>query len=953
MRNSGDVGGWRRGCWAALLLVPVVLLVLIGESRARTAADDARRRFEQQSAALVERLAVRADAVTYVRGRVLAVMATFRRQGKRATLYNVLTQLRRLSPECAVEAFRFDGRGDLVETWPEKAPNQWLMRQLFRGVTLDDAPARVQIGRQLNRIIPQNLGLGKTLGSFALRRGRVVAVQMAGGDGWLAWERGPGWGVIITVRAIPDSTQRLLAAMRRERIHRRTAAAMVVGGGESVAGRWRVWGQAEPGAARQAWHAVQRTGSDAGEHAGQYWVFRTTAAGQIFFGGLPIPAEAKIPATTAGRLAALVVWLAVVRRLVWSRDRLGSLHGVSTAVFLLAALAPAGALVIGASELVAEREQVLGNQVTRFQNAAVQELDARFVLHLHQAGLQMRRLTGDPVLAQVGPGVASVAAALLPPGVGGWFELRNPDGQRVFATETETGGFHSLMGVFSHIALEKWAPVRLREARTRPDEFVAGMIRHRHIGFGFMANYPRYLHPITTGEERSFLFWNCFDRPNTAAALVAMLVPREHLIRSFLAGQLEQRFFLMDAPVRLAAFNIGTAAWVGADRRGWDRALSSIAWATAIMQYPHAGQVTLDGEKYWYSCVRAAGIDDHCLLALFPEATLARRLAGLRRVIGGGLLLALCLAWLMGRQLSTRLLVPVHGLAAGVEALRRRQFTQVVPIIHDDELGRLAGAFNAMVVELREYDVARAVQTGLLPQSYPAIEGYDVLGRTTFASDLGGDCLDCRTLADGRLLFLVGDVAGHGVGSALIMAFVKATVTLWLAEPRPDLGRLGQALDRLLADLGGTQRPFLAMFCGLLAPATGAISCIACGHPYPMLRRESGRVEAVGRAAYPLGSRRRAWVPETIDGQLRPGDTLVCYTDGLVEGRDRDGRELGYDGLAAWLAGVDGGLGAVALTEQLSAFHEGRCVGAVDDVTVLAIHRQSAPSPEIGSEGRP
>lgn len=86
-------------------------------------------------------------------------------------------------------------------------------------------------------------------------------------------------------------------------------------------------------------------------------------------------------------------------------------------------------------------------------------------------------------------------------------------------------------------------------------------------------------------------------------------------------------------------------------------------------------------------------------------------------------------------------------------------------------MARLFQTFNEMMAESRELQVARNVQEGLVPAKFPDIPGYSISGKIFTASDLSGDCLDGFRLPDGRFAFLVGDITGHGVAAALLMAF--------------------------------------------------------------------------------------------------------------------------------------------------------------------------------------
>ncbi|HNV69453.1 MAG TPA: SpoIIE family protein phosphatase, partial [Candidatus Ozemobacteraceae bacterium] len=332
------------------------------------------------------------------------------------------------------------------------------------------------------------------------------------------------------------------------------------------------------------------------------------------------------------------------------------------------------------------------------------------------------------------------------------------------------------------------------------------------------------------------------------------------------------------------------------------------------------------------------------LCAIFPQEEVDRRVHDLRWRLRMGAGLSLIAALLVGILLAQALVRPMEDLSVGIASLARKDFETQVPVRQRDEFGLLAHAFNQMTIELKDLNMAGAVQSSLIPHGYPQVSGYSLDGKVVFAGDLGGDCLDCRPLPDGRIFFLIGDVSGHGAASALIMAFTRATVTLWISEGRGDLSRLANRLQTMLSSLPG-RRLFLALFCGILDSQTHRIDGLCAGHPFPITVSDKGLTRFHGLPAYPLGSHRgsRGGVPVTL--QLEPHEVLLLYTDGLIEARDVAGDELGYSGLESLLQAtvahsVEAAHPAAEVLQVLVQQHRRRSPSAEDDVSLLAIVRR-------------
>ncbi|MBI3038947.1 serine/threonine-protein phosphatase, partial [bacterium] len=178
----------------------------------------------------------------------------------------------------------------------------------------------------------------------------------------------------------------------------------------------------------------------------------------------------------------------------------------------------------------------------------------------------------------------------------------------------------------------------------------------------------------------------------------------------------------------------------------------------------------------------------------------------------------------------------------------------------------------------------------------PTIPGYDCFGKIQPASDLGGDCFDCQLLKDGKIFFLVGDVSGHGVSSALIMAFTRAVVFHWIKLGKSEPRSLAVALDKMLRHCV-KKKMFMSLACGILDPERHILTYVGVGHPYPLFIQAEGRLSFLGSPVYPLGIYRKPFIPEPIEIPFTQGAKLLCYTDGMVESLSKSNLPLGYDGL--------------------------------------------------------
>lgn len=242
------------------------------------------------------------------------------------------------------------------------------------------------------------------------------------------------------------------------------------------------------------------------------------------------------------------------------------------------------------------------------------------------------------------------------------------------------------------------------------------------------------------------------------------------------------------------------------------------------------------------------------------------------------------------------------------------------------------------------------LQRGLYPTRLPRVPGVDVAAALDAAeaeTNIGGDFVDVRPNGEGRWTLMIGDVVGKGAGAATLTALARHTTLALTAigwEPSRVLGAVSAAIAADEAMVGSGQDPrFCTLALATLVPTpTGADVVLSLGgHPQPLLIAASGSVTEVGLPGSLLGI---VDPPELYDVrlQLRPGESLVLFTDGVTETR-RDHELFGDERLAELLSGM-AGQPAVAVVEAVvravRSFGQGE--EGRDDVAVLVV---AVPAP--------
>lgn len=296
---------------------------------------------------------------------------------------------------------------------------------------------------------------------------------------------------------------------------------------------------------------------------------------------------------------------------------------------------------------------------------------------------------------------------------------------------------------------------------------------------------------------------------------------------------------------------------------------------------------------------------------------------------------------------SHRLTIPMRKLLEATQAIGRGDFSARVDIRTRDELEVLGHTFNRMISDLEErvkikesLAVANGVQTHLLPREPLSLPGLEISGRAVYCDEIGGDYFDYyRILQKEKPLAVlaVGDVTGHGIPSALLMATARALLHSYVARRSEDdtlADVLQQMNDQLVRDTAGGR--FMTLFCLVISPESGHMAWGNAGHdPALVYRAEGGSVEELTGGSLALGIAPDR-VYETHRGMLNLGDVVVLGTDGIWEARNPEDEMFGKERLARVLK-EHGGEEAAAIQERiLAAVQEFRKTAVQgDDITVV------------------
>jgi sigma-B regulation protein RsbU (phosphoserine phosphatase) len=306
--------------------------------------------------------------------------------------------------------------------------------------------------------------------------------------------------------------------------------------------------------------------------------------------------------------------------------------------------------------------------------------------------------------------------------------------------------------------------------------------------------------------------------------------------------------------------------------------------------------------------------------------------------------IAFSLNFLVGNSI----LKPIKEMMQMVSQVRDGKFNQKISVVSNDELGMLGDGMNEMTAGLIERDrmrqslyLAKEVQQALLPRTAPEIQGLDIACRSVYCDETGGDYYDFIAGSDpdaGVVSVVVGDVSGHGISSALLMATARAFLRQRSARAGSIVHIVSDVNRQLTQDIeesGG----FMTMFYLTIDAKQNRLSWVRAGHD-PAIFYDPGtdRFEELRGTGVALGVLIDANFEQYEKNILTSGQIIILGTDGIWEARNPRGQMFGKEPIYNIIRQNHAARAAEILTicfNALDRFLEGRA--PEDDVTMIVI----------------
>jgi sigma-B regulation protein RsbU (phosphoserine phosphatase) len=266
---------------------------------------------------------------------------------------------------------------------------------------------------------------------------------------------------------------------------------------------------------------------------------------------------------------------------------------------------------------------------------------------------------------------------------------------------------------------------------------------------------------------------------------------------------------------------------------------------------------------------------------------------------------------LLMKLVTGRTVASIKEVSRAADRIARGDFDHPLPVKTRDEVGDLMQNFNTMMEQLKErirlkasLDLAMEVQQNLLPQKSMAIPGLDIAGRSLYCDETGGDYYDfleicCR--GSNHFGLAVGDVSGHGISAALLMASVRAFLRCRVTQPG-GAAEIITDVNRLVTADTRESGHFMTLFYTEIDPSSKSLHWVRAGHdPAFLYDPTTDSIEELRGEGMAIGIDENYTYRQSAKTGLAAGQIILIGTDGVWETQNESGRMFSKKRLAALL----------------------------------------------------
>ncbi len=787
--------------------------------------------------------------------------------------------------------YKFEGN-KLTETAPEQAANKWLMRNLFPALIEKDLKKLDAKSKELDKKIEYTFGYGKTLNSLINYPEIIINTVISGQESFSAWSSRNEKGVIILSNGLPDKNKILEDSIK----HLPQLDNQLYSG--TLNSKDKSDQQKEAFIVNR--HFLLNS-INHGIYNDKEWYFVRTKNNETYYTAFKLSSSTYLKSQIYFKIFfVILVVLTIFVILNYANSSILSLKKFVTLIFIASSILPLTITGTTSLESIDTLINIHKNELRSAMEEAIGNIIQKFGNYLNNCSNRLLKLTEPPEGGIPDENaIKQIEEKILKEFPNARVSARDSASVQFYTNAPNfSSGQETLFKSVTHRYFEKYMPSRLNEREYSGNPFSDTLVKKDDLGFSTICNYPNQLQYIKNGGFPLFLFNRLYPPEVGRIAIIEVEPKLNHIMKKYSRSIDQHNLVANQQIIKLIAFNPLKFRWSIPPKSSIND-LFEQAKAAYVINKPIFRKITHNGKQIYSLCIPNSNYEDICYTGSLTTDDFQKEIRKLKLYIFSGAIVAFILLVFIISWLMKQLIAPLGNLELGIKALSEHKYETKLPVPQgNDELVTLFKEFNFMMGENYDMQMAKNVQEGLITSKFPEIPGFYINGYSMPAGDLGGDCLTSFLLPDGKLLFLIGDLTGHSIGSALMMSFVRSVTFNWSQNPNENPSSLADAIDQMLRD-NQMEHMFMGIVCGILDPSNGKLNFVTRGHIYPLFLRNDDTVEWLGKPALPLGIGKKQLSLEqsTI---LLPNERILCISDGFIEVHKDNGMTISYQEVENW-----------------------------------------------------
>jgi len=639
--------------------------------------------------------------------------------------------------------------------------------------------------------------------------------------------------------------------------------------------------------ANRLWHILEEQRQDYVIDGDSIWVMLKSATSRIIAGK-------RLKAAFSQEFLYSVVFLWIVsyvfilaivfRWIIQRRSFYVTIPVKLVALFLYAVFLPTITILFLAYLSIIDGRASMISECQKSAREALLEIDSAFSEEKNRLQQYFRNIRNTPQLRQNPLVIAAELGKKKPKAEKFDYKLIDLNGKEIFSSGTDNIS-STLIRAFSKVCIDRYLSERISQENNgkavKPDFQAEILFDTPELGLQKIVEQPNILHTVQLPGHKNLWYWDIFKDPYHPAGFIFFNKNYEFLVNTYLSRvMIRTRKSFKHGRFRIYA-KIDDSTNCYPDPDSVARQIGFLSNRSKIQQVDFFDRIDVNGESFLAAVHPGKTATGVSFVALFPVDEIERHIGSIKKWVTWVILFIVFTTIFIGIALSDTILLPVAELKRGMLALEAKQLSLRLNPIAKDELGDLTTVFNQMMESFEESSMGKVVQERLFPTSILEAGEYRIFGRSKPASDLGGDYYDYTHVDDKHLILVLGDVTGHGIPAALVMAMAKSVIVAGLQQKLP----VENIFSLLNTTIYKTMEKKLFMTCCVaeINIETNQICIINFGQTYPIfLSNDATSTLIKTQPSLPLGMREQLRF-KTNDFKLKEGERLVFYTDGLVE----------------------------------------------------------------------